>query len=277
MISTLDSDRQRAALVAQLKKLRDAKREAEVAASQAPPPSARHPPAMAPARPPPRAGRRSSRRRHHQRWRRSRKRGLLGAIASVLTNVEADIKRGKTPFAYWGGRFNAAGNELFTIVSEPQPRAFGRTAAQFFPDIHRWGRARPAAVPAAAASTWRFGIEATRNRTRPRANCSSSPCAASRPSSSRSSPRSRSCASCRSARTHARDGHRVRDRRGRGVLVDLSDHVFAVRLGAPARRGHMLIDHARRAAVPDRHAAARSATPPRITTSPSSSARTSRR
>ena len=36
IITTLDSDKQRAALVAQLKKLRDAKREAEAAVSQAP-------------------------------------------------------------------------------------------------------------------------------------------------------------------------------------------------------------------------------------------------
>ncbi|SAK49244.1 mechanosensitive ion channel protein [Caballeronia hypogeia] len=130
VISTLDSDRQRAALVAQLKRLRDAKRAAEAgvpasaavsgdAASGASVPAASAPPSVVATI--------------------AQNAGLLGAIASGLTNIEADVKRGKTPIAYWGGRFNAAGNELFTIVTSQSRESFGRTLFNYFATLAGWG------------------------------------------------------------------------------------------------------------------------------------------
>jgi small-conductance mechanosensitive channel len=67
VIATLDNDRQRTALVAQLKKLR------EVSQNVTPP---------APAQPSP---------------------GLLGAIASGIASFESDVHQGRTPVRYWGG------------------------------------------------------------------------------------------------------------------------------------------------------------------------------
>ena len=90
VIATLDNDRQRTALVAQLKKLR------EVSQNVAPP---------APAQPSP---------------------GLLGAIASGIASFESGVHQGRTPVRYWAGRFNAAGNELYTIISGQGHESFGR-------------------------------------------------------------------------------------------------------------------------------------------------------
>jgi small conductance mechanosensitive channel len=87
VIATLDSTRRRDALVAQLKKLREAARQVgpPVSASQA---------AEAP-----------------------RASGLFGAVASGFTRFEARVLAGDTPIDYWIGRFNAAGNEFYTIAS----------------------------------------------------------------------------------------------------------------------------------------------------------------
>jgi moderate conductance mechanosensitive channel len=135
LITTLDSDRQRAALVAQLKTLRDAHRDADAgsqaasgsdgstAAPDAPAAGASAPTlaassvvsAIAP------------------------KGGLLGAIASGLSSVERDFQRGRTPLTYWGGRFNAAGNELFTIVSGQSREPFRRTLLNYVLTLAGWG------------------------------------------------------------------------------------------------------------------------------------------
>lgn len=92
VITTLDSERQRNALVAQLKKLRDASQN------------------VAPA---PASGAAGTS-------------GLLGAIASGLSSVEADARRGRSPVHYWAGRFRAAGDELYALaVGEGDEHAGG--------------------------------------------------------------------------------------------------------------------------------------------------------
>ncbi|AQG98148.1 mechanosensitive ion channel protein MscS [Burkholderia sp. KK1] len=150
IITTLDSDKQRAALVAQLKHLRDAKRAADtavpasgVAASDA---AASGTPASAPAAPSVVAT-------------MAQNAGLLGAIASALTNIEADVKRGKTPFAYWVGRFNAAGNELFTIVTSQSRESFGRTLFNFFATLLGWGACAFVLVYIQRRVQARYGID----------------------------------------------------------------------------------------------------------------------
>ncbi|WP_373322193.1 mechanosensitive ion channel domain-containing protein [Paraburkholderia adhaesiva] len=82
VITTLENDRQRNTLVTQLKKLRD------TSSSAAPAPAS----GVAGAS------------------------GLLGAIASGITSVEADARHGRNPLGYWSGRFSAAGNELVTLA-----------------------------------------------------------------------------------------------------------------------------------------------------------------
>src|ERR1700731_4800768 len=67
------------------------------------------------------------------------KTGLLGAIASGLSNIEADFSRGHTPLNYWGGRLNAAYNELFTIVSGHSRESFGHTLFNYFLTLAGWG------------------------------------------------------------------------------------------------------------------------------------------
>ncbi len=103
VISTLDNDRQRTALVAQLKKLR------EVSRNVAPP---------APAQPSP---------------------GLLGAIASGIASFESGVHQGRTPLRYWAGRFNAAANELYTIVTSQGHESFGKIVADMFLMLAGWG------------------------------------------------------------------------------------------------------------------------------------------
>lgn len=103
VISTLDNDRQRTALVAQLKKLR------EVSRNVAPAP---------PAQPSP---------------------GLLGAIASGIASFESGVHQGRTPLRYWAGRFNAAGNELYTIVSSQGHESLGKILADMFLMLAGWG------------------------------------------------------------------------------------------------------------------------------------------
>ncbi|TDN70627.1 mechanosensitive ion channel family protein [Paraburkholderia sp. BL10I2N1] len=103
VITTLDNDHQRAALVAQLKKFRDVSRTVGPAA---------------PAQPSP---------------------GLLGAIASGIASVEADVNNGHTPLRYWSGRLNAAGNELYTIVTSQGRESFGRVLLDMFAMLAGWG------------------------------------------------------------------------------------------------------------------------------------------
>jgi len=118
VISTLDNDRQRSALVAQLKKLRD------VSQNVAQP---------APAQPSP---------------------GLLGAIASF----ESDVHQGRTPVRYWGGRFNAAGNELYTIISGQGQESFGRIVFSMIAMLAGWGACAGALIYVQHRLYRRFGI-----------------------------------------------------------------------------------------------------------------------
>ncbi|VXB76310.1 MscS Mechanosensitive ion channel [Burkholderia sp. 8Y] len=168
VISTLDSDRQRSALVSQLKKLRDAKRAAEAAAA-APSNAAAALPASADAV----TGASSSTTATSSPTTTAttnaassvvaaiaQNAGLLGAIASALTSIEADVKRGKTPLAYWGGRFNAAGNELFTIVTSQSREPFGRTLFNYFAMLAGWGACAFLLVSLQRRVHRRYGIEA---------------------------------------------------------------------------------------------------------------------
>ncbi|RDK01462.1 mechanosensitive ion channel domain-containing protein [Paraburkholderia lacunae] len=103
VIATLDNDRQRTALVAQLKKLRD------VSQNVVPP---------APAQP---------------------SAGLLGAIASGIASFEANVHQGRTPVRYWGGRLTAAGNELYTIVSSQGHESLGSIVFSMIAMLAGWG------------------------------------------------------------------------------------------------------------------------------------------
>ncbi|MFM0598133.1 mechanosensitive ion channel family protein [Paraburkholderia dilworthii] len=122
VIATLDNDRQRTALVTQLKKLR------AVSQNVAPP---------APVQPSP---------------------GLLGAIASGIASFESDVHQGRTPVRYWGGRFNAAGNELYTIVSGQGQESFGRILFSMIAMLAGWGACAGALVYVQHRLYRRFGI-----------------------------------------------------------------------------------------------------------------------
>ncbi|TCW86832.1 mechanosensitive ion channel protein MscS [Burkholderia sp. SRS-46] len=107
VIRMLDNDRQRTALVSQLKALRDVAQTAQ-AASAASAASAANA-------------------------------GLWGAIASGMASVESSMKQGDSPVRYWWGRFNAAGNELYTIMSGHGPDSFGRVLLDFALLLVGWG------------------------------------------------------------------------------------------------------------------------------------------
>ncbi len=147
IISTLDSDKQRTALVTQLKRLRDSKREADTdaatpadtSASTSTDGPATADSASAVAVPAPLAPASASSAASSVVAAITPKTGLLGAIASGMANIEADFSRGRTPLNYWGGRLNAAGNELYTIVSGHSRESFGRTLLNFFLCLTGWG------------------------------------------------------------------------------------------------------------------------------------------
>jgi moderate conductance mechanosensitive channel len=141
LITTLDSDKQRAALVAQLKTLRDARHDAD-SGSQAASGSddntqAADTSATGASAPPTTTSAASAASSVVAAI--TPKAGLLGAIASGLSNIEADFQRGRTPLTYWGGRFNAAGNELFTIVSGQSREPFSRTLLNYVLTLAGWG------------------------------------------------------------------------------------------------------------------------------------------
>jgi small conductance mechanosensitive channel len=106
IISTLDSDKQRAALVSQLKHLREAKRAADDAAPATAPGAAAASATTDASATATASGTAASAQPTSGTTTSSvvatiaQNAGLLGAIASALTNIEADVKRGKTPFAY---------------------------------------------------------------------------------------------------------------------------------------------------------------------------------
>ncbi|WP_244813846.1 mechanosensitive ion channel family protein [Caballeronia sp. Lep1P3] len=154
VIATLDSDRQRTALLSQLKKLRDAKRAAQ-SAGAASPADAAQPAAQADGASAPVMSAASS-----VVASIAQNAGLLGAIASALTSIEADVKRGKTPIAYWSGRFNAAGNELFTIVTSQSREPFGRTVFNYFAMLAGWGACAFVLVALQRRIQKRYGIDA---------------------------------------------------------------------------------------------------------------------
>ncbi|MFC5428291.1 mechanosensitive ion channel family protein [Paraburkholderia denitrificans] len=113
VIATLDNERQREALVAQLKKLREAS----------------HHVAPAPA-----SGAAVTS-------------GLLGVIASGLSSVEADARRGSSPLHYWAGRFTAAGGELVALAAGEGDESAGHLVLDMFAMLAGWGAG-------AAALTW---------------------------------------------------------------------------------------------------------------------------
>ncbi|WP_260463830.1 mechanosensitive ion channel family protein [Burkholderia sp. Bp8963] len=107
VIRMLDNDRQRTALVSQLKALRDVAQTAQAASAASAASDANA--------------------------------GLWGAIASGMASVEANMKHGDSPARYWAGRFNAAGNELYTIVSGQGPESFGVVVLDFVLLLLGWG------------------------------------------------------------------------------------------------------------------------------------------
>ncbi|MXN77994.1 mechanosensitive ion channel [Burkholderia sp. 4701] len=107
VIRMLDNDRQRSALVSQLKALRDVAQTAQAASGASAASAA--------------------------------KAGLWGAIASGMASVESSMKQGDSPVRYWAGRFNAAGNELYTIMSGHGPDSLGRVLLDFALLLVGWG------------------------------------------------------------------------------------------------------------------------------------------
>ncbi|WP_144113551.1 mechanosensitive ion channel family protein [Paraburkholderia sp. BCC1886] len=124
VIATLDNDRQRTALVAQLKKLRDVSQNVTAAAPAASQPSP----------------------------------GLLGAIASGIASFESDVHQGRTPLLYWGGRFNAAANELYTIVSGQGQESFGRIVFSMLGMLLGWGACAAGLICLQRRAYRRFGV-----------------------------------------------------------------------------------------------------------------------
>ncbi|WP_232071401.1 mechanosensitive ion channel family protein [Paraburkholderia pallida] len=106
VIATLDNDRQRNALLSQLKKLRNASQ------NVAPAPASGAATATS---------------------------GLLGAIASGLASVESDARRGRSPLQYWAGRFSAAGVELYALASGGEGESPRRIVFDMVAMLVGWG------------------------------------------------------------------------------------------------------------------------------------------
>ena len=105
VISTLDNDRQRIALVNQLKKLRDADRLAGPSPASTPAASA----------------------------------GLLGAIATGLTEVQQNVRVGRSPARYWQGRIRAADRDFVGIFYGSTGTPFKELVLDFFSLLAIWG------------------------------------------------------------------------------------------------------------------------------------------
>ncbi|TCG09834.1 mechanosensitive ion channel protein MscS [Paraburkholderia steynii] len=103
LINTLDNDKQRTALVTQLKGLRDASQH------------------VAPAAPAPAKG------------------DLLGAIASGLASVETNLNEGRTPLHFWATRFNAAASELRTVLTGVRGESFAALLIGMVVTLAGWG------------------------------------------------------------------------------------------------------------------------------------------
>ncbi|WP_240648287.1 mechanosensitive ion channel family protein [Pararobbsia silviterrae] len=104
VISTLDNDKQRTALVTQLKKLRDANRLADASQTAAPPASA----------------------------------GLLGAIATGLTEVQQNVRVGRSPYRYWQSRMHAAARDWVGIFYGSTGTPFKELVLDFFSLLALW-------------------------------------------------------------------------------------------------------------------------------------------
>ncbi|TKC86720.1 mechanosensitive ion channel family protein [Trinickia terrae] len=115
VIVTLDNDRQRTALVAQLKKLRDATRNLSPAAASG---------AQAAQQTP----------------------GLLGAIASGITSIEAQVRHGDTPLRYWASRLSAAGLDLYAIATGQGANSPGHVLLDLCAMLVAWGACASALV-----------------------------------------------------------------------------------------------------------------------------------
>ncbi|MBN3857646.1 mechanosensitive ion channel family protein [Paraburkholderia sp. Ac-20340] len=107
VISTLDNERQRNALVSQLKKLRN------VSQNVAPAPASGVAAVTS---------------------------GLLGAIASGLASVESDARHhGASPLHYWAGRFRSAGVEIYVLASGGEGESPGRIVFDMIAMLAGWG------------------------------------------------------------------------------------------------------------------------------------------
>ncbi|BDC42387.1 hypothetical protein PTKU15_56840 [Paraburkholderia terrae] len=103
LIDTLDNDKQRTALVTQLKGLRDANQH------------------VAPASPAPAKG------------------DLLGAIASGLASVETNLNEGRTPLHFWATRFSGAASELRTVLTGVRGESFAALLTGMVVTLAGWG------------------------------------------------------------------------------------------------------------------------------------------
>ncbi|WP_432207607.1 mechanosensitive ion channel domain-containing protein [Burkholderia stagnalis] len=135
VIRMLDNDRQRSALVSQLKALRDVAQTAQ-AASGASAASAANA-------------------------------GLWGAIASGMASVESSMKQGDSPVRYWAGRFNAAGNELYTIMSGHGPDSFGHVLLDFALLLVGWGACAVVLIAIQQRLAARLGVAMKLNQLNP--------------------------------------------------------------------------------------------------------------
>ncbi|WP_458443504.1 mechanosensitive ion channel family protein [Burkholderia stagnalis] len=135
VIRMLDNDRQRSALVLQLKALRDVAQTAQ-AASAASAASAANA-------------------------------GLWGAIASGMASVESSMKQGDSPVRYWAGRFNAAGNELYTIMSGHGPDSFGHVLLDFALLLVGWGACAVVLIAIQQRLAARLGVAMKLNQLNP--------------------------------------------------------------------------------------------------------------
>ncbi|HLX01298.1 MAG TPA: mechanosensitive ion channel family protein [Trinickia sp.] len=129
VISTLDNDRQRTALVVQLKKLRDATRN------------------LAPA---PASGAQAAQQTP----------GLLGAIASGIVSVEAQVRHGDTPLRYWASRLSAAGLDLYAIATGQGANSPGHVLVDLCAMLAAWGACAGALVYLQRRLHARYGIDA---------------------------------------------------------------------------------------------------------------------
>ncbi|HTJ93900.1 MAG TPA: mechanosensitive ion channel protein MscS, partial [Pararobbsia sp.] len=104
VIATLDNDKQRTALVNQLKKLRDANRVADTSQPASSAASA----------------------------------GLLGAIATGLTEVQQNVRVGHSPLNYWKSRVHAAWHDLVEIFYGSTGTPFKELVLDFFSLLAIW-------------------------------------------------------------------------------------------------------------------------------------------